>query len=71
MVAFKPQARPLVREVVYLRKIWARRVFCAGPVNGNKEGASTPPLQHRVAPNANGDLVRRGLRELKAVGELF
>ena len=46
-------------------------VFCAGPVNGNKEGVSPPPLQHRVAPNANGDLVRRGLHELKAVGELF
>ena len=46
-------------------------VFCAWPVNGNKEGVSTPPLQHRVAPNANADLVRRGVRELKAVGELF
>ena len=46
-------------------------VFCAGSVNGNKEVVSTPALQRRVAPNANGDLVRRGLRELKAVGELF
>ena len=43
-----------VREPLALDLIKSETcVFCAGPVNGNK------------------DLVRRGLRELKAVGELF
>ena len=61
-----------VRELLALDLIKSEIcVFCAGAVNGNKEVVSTPALQHRVAPNANGDLVRRGLHELKAVGELF